>query len=53
MEAMQKHAKQQSPEYDGLTLNAIVVDFFLWEFARKNKELVGKMPFHRVRSHLY
>ena len=53
VEAMQQFAREQSPKYDEVTLNAIVVDFFLWEYARNNKELIGKMPFHKVRSHLY
>ena len=53
VEALNKLAAENPSEFGSVTLNAIVVDFFLWEFARKNKEAVSKMPFHRVRSHLY
>ena len=53
VEAMKKVKKEERPNYDSVTINAVVVDFFLWEYARKNKGEVSKYPFHRVRSHLY
>ncbi|XP_075242586.1 queuosine 5'-phosphate N-glycosylase/hydrolase-like [Convolutriloba macropyga] len=53
VEALKKLKQEEKPKYDNVTLNAMVVDFFLWEYAREHKAKVSKHPFHRVRSHLY
>jgi len=53
VEAVKKFKKEKSPTFDNVSVNAIIVDFFLWEYARKYKDDVSKLPFHRVRSHLY
>ena len=36
-----------------IEVNAILVDYFLWEWARDNRPLVDELPFHRCRTIYY
>lgn len=42
-------------EKDGveIVVNSIIVDYFLWEYARAHRDLVNKLPFHRCRTIYY
>ena len=40
-------------EGEDVEVNATLVDFFLWDWARDNRSLVDSLPFHRCRSIYY
>ena len=49
-EAVREIAREEGVEVE---INAILVDYFLWEYARDNRALVDELPFHRCRSIYY
>jgi len=42
-------------ERDGveIVVNSIIVDYFLWEYARAHRDLINALPFHRCRTIYY
>ncbi|KAL6050688.1 Queuosine salvage protein [Balamuthia mandrillaris] len=44
---------QDTKEWKSHPLNAIVIDFYLWDSAKENASLMKHLPIHRVRSIYY
>jgi hypothetical protein len=53
VEQIRELALKTPDVYGDITINAVVIDFFLWEYAREYREEVGKLAFHKVRTHFY
>lgn len=50
VEQVEHMAREEGTEVE---VNAILVDYFLWEWARDNRLLVDELPFHRTRTFYY
>ena len=50
LDAVREMAREEGTDIE---INAILVDYFLWEYARDNRGLVDELPFHRCRTIYY
>lgn len=44
---------EKDPEGEEQPLNGVVIDFFLWGYAKKHSTEMRYIPIHRVRSIYY
>jgi len=47
-----KYFRQKNLEKK-VEINAILIDFYLWDFAKKHSQLLKDLPIHRIRSIYY
>ena len=52
-EELRRMQKETICENDGIVINAILVDFFLWEYTKAREDEIGEFPTHKTRSIFY
>ncbi len=49
----QMHEKRMHENGDKVVINAILVDFFLWDYTKAHESEIGDFPMHKTRSIFY
>ena len=52
-EELRRMQKETICENDGVVINAILVDFFLWDYTKAHEDEVREFPMHKTRSIFY
>lgn len=50
---MEKQRKESGLKLPEQPLNAIVIDFYLWTYAKANSEQMKHIPIHKTKSVFY
>lgn len=56
VELLRRELAKQIVETDGASEvppNAILIDFYLWDYAKQNQEQIKQWPIHRIRTFFY
>ena len=52
-EELRRMQKETICENDGIVINAILVDFFLWDYTKAREDEIGEFLMHKTRSIFY
>jgi hypothetical protein len=53
LDQLQQHNEQQAPATTTLPINAISIDFYLWDYAKANAAAMQHIPIHKTSSIFY